>query len=363
METQERNYVKWIATILLIGSITLVIYLASDILIPLVLAFLFAVLVRPIDRFFQSKWRFPQVLSILVTLVLVLSITTSIIALMVVQIKGFVTDLPDIQAALEQQIEAINRWSVREFGFKILVLSNLNFGAISGQSLEMVSSLTNGLMYFLLMPIYAFFLLLYRSLLLTFLLKIVPQKNSIELQTVVNDVKSIIRNYIVGLFLEVVVVTILMGIGLYCIGVKYVVFLALLTGLLNLIPYIGIIIAFAITAVLTLLNAQHLDIILWIFVVFALVQFIDNNILLPKIVGSKVSVNALASMVSVIIGGALAGIPGMFLAIPLIAILKVVFDHVPALHAYGYLLGDDIPRSFNWMKARLTRKQEEKKDA
>ncbi len=74
---------------------------------------------------------------------------------------------------------------------------------------------------------------------------------------------------------------------------------------------------------------------------------------MPKIVGSKVSINALASMIGVIIGGALAGISGMFLAIPMIAVMKVIFDRTPALKAFGYLLGDDVPKTFNWRKIHL----------
>ncbi|MNE93126.1 AI-2 transport protein TqsA [compost metagenome] len=87
-----------------------------------------------------------------------------------------------------------------------------------------------------------------------------------------------------------------------------------------------------------------------------MVQFLDNNILMPRIVGSKVQINALASILSVIIGGALAGIPGMFLAIPITAILKVVFDAAPGLEPYGYLLGDELPKALFWTKKKQIKK-------
>ena len=178
------------------------------------------------------------------------------------------------------------------------------------------------------------------------------------MQIIVNDIKVIIRMYILGLLLEIAIVAALTTLGLWLIGVKYALFLGLLVALLNLIPYVGILVANALSCLISLSNNPDIQqSVLGVIAVIGAVQLIDNNILLPRIVGSKVRINALASILCVIVGGSLAGVPGMFLAIPLTAILKVVFDAVPNLEPYGYLLGDELPKALFWTKKKQITKQ------
>ena len=356
METTGSKNLKIISNVLLISFIFALIYFSSDIIFPLVLAFLIAVMVRPIDNFLQTWMKFPRILSITTTILLVSGIFAALVLFMVFQVSEFMSDIPHIKASLTKHVIRFDEWTLQKIGFKLLDMEALQKSStekMNSVPMEYVDSVSNALMYMVLVPIYVFLILMYRSLLLTFLLKLVPKNQLQELQEVVNDIKSIIRNYIIGLLIEVLVVACMTSVGLWLVGVKYFIFLGVLTALLNLIPYIGIIIAFFISAVLALINTVHFEIVFWVLIVNVIVQFIDNNILMPRIVGSKVSINALASMVSVIVGGALAGMPGMFLAIPIVAIIKVVFDKIPYLQPYGYLLGDDIPKSFNWQKIRI----------
>jgi predicted PurR-regulated permease PerM len=138
------------------------------------------------------------------------------------------------------------------------------------------------------------------------------------------------------------------------VGVEYAILLGVLTGLLNLIPYLGIFVAMLISIFATLTGTPDISMIIGVIVVTIVVQLIDNNILVPLVVSSKVEINAMASIVGIIIGGALAGIPGMFLAIPTIAILKVIFDRIAPLKPWGYLMGDDLPKTYEWRNIRLT---------
>ena len=134
-------------------------------------------------------------------------------------------------------------------------------------------------------------------------------------------------------------------IGFLVLGVKYAIFLALLAALLNLIPYVGMLVANIICMVITLISSDNISDVLWVGIILAAVQFIDNNFGMPLIVGNKVRINALVTIVGVLIGGALCGIPGMFLAIPGLAVLKIIFDKVPDLEAWGLLLGDEVASS------------------
>jgi predicted PurR-regulated permease PerM len=163
----------------------------------------------------------------------------------------------------------------------------------------------------------------------------------------------VIKSYIVGIFIEMAIVGILTTTGFLILGIKYAILLGAITALLNLIPYIGILVAGIIAILATLGNSTDVYLILGIIIVNIVVQFIDNNIIVPKIVGNKVSINSLVTMIGVIIGGSLWGIPGMILSIPIIAIIKIIFDNIESLKPWGDLLGNIIPA--NSKKSILTK--------
>ena len=152
--------------------------------------------------------------------------------------------------------------------------------------------------------------------------------------------KRVIKGYIVGLFIEMLIVAAMNCIGFFILGVKYALLLGVIAALLNLIPYLGIFTACLLSLLITFTTATP-STVLGVAVVLIIVHIIDSNILLPKVVGSKVKINALVTILGVILGSTIWGIPGMFLAIPIIAILKVIFDGVDSLNPWGMLLGDD----------------------
>jgi predicted PurR-regulated permease PerM len=145
-----------------------------------------------------------------------------------------------------------------------------------------------------------------------------------------------------GLIIEMGIVAAINSAGFIILGIKYAVFLGVLSAILNMIPYIGMLIASVFCMLITLTTSTHITDIVWVLVILTIVQFIDNNIIMPKVVSSKVKINALITILGVLIGGALAGVSGMFLSIPGIAILKVIFDRVEGLKPWGLLLGDDV---------------------
>jgi len=355
MESKNRIY-SVAASFFIIGCIILLVYVASGILFPLILAGLFAVLLRPISKFLNKKMKIPNLIAIGLTVVLALAIGAGVLLLMSIQIGEFVNELPNIKRNLNQNISYLQSWIYNQFGISIpeqTAYVNSTVSETKMVSASSVGTLTNSLMYMVLIPIYTFLILNYRSLLLSFLLKLVPNNEIANLQIIINEIKSVVRNYITGLLIELVIVATLTSIGLWIVGVEYFIFLGVMTAFLNLIPYIGIMAAFFISSFIALSGSTDPTVILGVLVVNVVVQFIDNNILIPKIVGSKVSINALASMVGVIVGGSLAGVAGMFLAIPIIAILKVIFDRVPSLEAFGYIMGENDHKPFDWNKIRL----------
>jgi predicted PurR-regulated permease PerM len=214
-------------------------------------------------------------------------------------------------------------------------------------------SLSDVLVNLLLLPIYTFLILLYKNHFLKFLTKLYDAKYHPKLQDILSQIKVAVQSYILGLIFEMVAVSILTSIGFWIIGLKYALALGIITGILNLVPYIGILFAGLLSIIATLTGTADTSIIIGVIVVNIIVQLIDNNILVPLIISSKVEINAIVSIVGIIIGGAICGISGMFLAIPIIAILKVIFDRIETLEPWGYLMGDHLPKTYTWNHIKL----------
>jgi predicted PurR-regulated permease PerM len=169
-----------------------------------------------------------------------------------------------------------------------------------------------------------------------------------------------VQHYITGLLTETSIVAILNITGLLIIGAPFAILLGIISAILNLIPYIGGLVAVFLSALITFTNTGSIEKAVWTIIVFMIVQLIDNNFLVPRIIASRVKLNALISIVGVLIGGALCGISGMFLSIPIIAICKVIFDKVDGMEPWGKFLGDDIPTT-TVLKTVLNRRKLVKK--
>jgi putative permease len=205
---------------------------------------------------------------------------------------------------------------------------------------ETVLSISSVLLFLIFVFLYTFFILLKRRLLVVFLVSVFGNAHTHIVYDAVNQVKYIIKKYIVGLVLQMLIVALLTFLTLTILGVQYALLLGLLTGILNIIPYVGILSALALSMVITLATATGVQ-ALWVGVALLGIHIIDANILMPIVVGSKVKINALMVILGVVIGEMLWGISGMFLAIPVIAIGKIIFDRVESLKPWGLLLGDE----------------------
>jgi predicted PurR-regulated permease PerM len=201
-------------------------------------------------------------------------------------------------------------------------------------------SFSSILLYAIFIMLDTFFLLYYRRLLVRFLIAVFREENSEAVYDIIAQAQHSISQYIKGLLLEMAIVSATCCVALWILGVNYPVLLGLLAGLLNLIPYIGIFISLLLSVVVTFATAGLGKILLVISTLFG-IHLLDANMLLPLIVGAKVRLNALITIIGVIIGGSVWGIAGTFLAIPVIAIFKIVFDRIESLKPWGMLLGDE----------------------
>lgn len=352
-------YAKFSFILLTIVLLLAICYFGQGIISPLLLALLFAILLRPVGAFLNEKLKLPNVLACLIAVILFMLFFAAIFYFISVQLADMADDWGKIKNNLFMHYNNLQGYVKETFniskGEQNQMVSQATSGSMdTGKQImsNTLVSFTDSLLNLILIPIYMFLILLYRTHFVKFLCKLFDSEHHTKLQDILATIKTSVQSYILGLLFEMVIVSALTAVGLMIVGVKYAILLGVITGLLNLIPYIGIVIAGVLTIIASLTGTSDLSVILGILAVNIIVQFIDNNILVPMVVSSKVEINSIASIAGIIIGGAVAGISGMFLAIPVMAILKVIFDRIPSLEPWGYLLGDDIPKNYRWRKTK-----------
>ena len=349
---------KFASVLIIIMAFGYLFYIGQNVISPLLIALLFAILLRPVVEFLMVKLRIPNVIACLFVVFTFTLLFVGIFYFISSQIAIMAEDWDKIKSNLNDHYNHIQAYISDTFNLSKKEQNKIVKDATSGPegNGKIISttllSFTDVLLSMIVVPVYMFLTLLYRTHLVTFLCKLFNEKHHAKLQDIITTIKISVQSYILGLLFELLIVSGLTSLGLWIVGVKYAILLGVITGLLNLIPYIGIFTAGLLTIVASLTGSSDLSIVIGIIGVNLLVQFIDNNLLIPLVVSSKVEINSLATIFGIITSGAIAGVSGMFLAIPLMAILKVIFDRVEGLEAWGYLLGDDLPKSFKWKKTK-----------
>ena len=340
------------ASLVCIGLVAFVSTLSflQNIILPIIYATVIAVVLSPFVNFFVKK-RMSRIIAIILTLFLVIITTVSIVILLSSQIMQFSDSFPKLvekfQQILNQSIALVSdnfNISPRKIN---LWLTSKNTEILNGSSAFIGQTLVdtgNILIVLVLIPVYVFMILFYQPLLIEFIHKLFKSSNQQEVSEVLSATKKIIRSYLVGLLLEAGIIAALNSTALLILGIDYAILLGIIGAILNVIPYIGGIIAVALPMLIALATKSP-SYCLLVLASYTLIQFIDNHYIIPKVVASKVKINALISIIVVLVGGALWGIPGMFLSIPLTAILKVIFDHIETLKPWGFLLGDTMPNT------------------
>lgn len=338
-------------TLISLSIICYTIFIASDIIVPLAFAILLAILLLPITNFLERK-KVPRALANIIGILIALLFIGSIIYFLSSQISGFMQDLPSIKQHLANHWITVQKWVSQKFHFTRMQQTKFMVNAAdkiksSGTGIlgDTVLSLTQAMFVLVLLPVYTFLILYYRGMIKKFFLSVFKDEHEERVLEVLKESRSIVQGYMIGLIIEMGIVAAINSAGFFILGIQYAIFLGVLAAILNMIPYIGMLIASIFCMLITLTSSTEITDIIGVLVILIVVQFIDNNIIMPKVVSSKVKINALITILGVLIGGALAGISGMFLSIPSIAILKVIFDRVDDLKSWGMILGDEVTGS------------------
>jgi predicted PurR-regulated permease PerM len=334
-------------TVVLFGLILFVYVLSNlkSILVPLSFGLMLAILLNPLVNRFQ-KWKMNRVLAISIALVIAIVLLAAIGYFLSTQIAGFSDQLPVLKKKFLGLLQKLQHEVAHRFNLNSKKQDELITeaeGGIKPMVGETLAGILGSLEVLLLIPLYSFLFLFYKTLLLNFLYEVFAEENAKEVGVVLLQTKGAIQSYMFGLLLEALIVATLNSIALMILGVEYAILLGILGAILNVLPFIGGIIAVLLPLIIATITKDGFLTQIWIIAAYLVIQFIDNHFLVPYIVSSKVKINALVSIIIVLLGGALWGISGMFLSIPFIGVLKIVFDRVPELKPWGKLLGDELP--------------------
>jgi predicted PurR-regulated permease PerM len=318
------------------------IYFGKDFIMPIAIGVVLSALFLPFCKWLQKKG-VPRVLAPLLCVLALLLFVAGIILLVGWQVSALVTDA----AVLKEKVTAIlsqlqqyiyDRGGIsKEQQIKILKEQQSSVS-------EMITSVTSSFAYiltcFILVLVYIYLLLYYRAHIKNFIIKLSPVNKKAEVQQVVYQAVNVSQQYLLGLSKMIGCLWIMYAIGFSIVGVKNAVFFAILCGLLEIIPFIGNITGTTITILVSQVQGGSSGMLIGIVITYLVVQFIQGWILESIIVGPQVKVNPLFTILALALGELLWGIPGLILAIPLLAMFKIVCDHIESLKPYGYLFGE-----------------------
>lgn len=332
--------------LVLVGAIFVI---GSDIIMPIIMAFFISIMLVPIYRFLR-KYKVPEIIAIVLPILCVAIFVALIVWFFSAQVSQLVSDFPQIKENVSHHLQALSKWissvsnySTTEQVSFINKKSNDLLGMAGGVASGAAVTLSSVFVFVGLLPIYIYLMLFYKDILLRFIFMWFKPDHHPKVKEAIYETESIIKNYLVGLLIQITYMTVLLGGLLLLFGIKHALLIGIIFAILNLIPYIGALIGNILGVLLTLTASTSLGPVVTVLAVIAAVQFLDNNILMPRIVGSKVKINALMAILGVIVGGSIAGVSGMFLSMPIIAVLKIIFDRTDMFKQWGVLFGDERP--------------------
>lgn len=368
--TSKTHVVQDLFTFVLIVFLA---YMLQDFLIPILFAILLSVLVYPIVKYFETRLCFNRIISILIAILIFTTIIFFIFVLIGIQFQ----DIMDKSDMYYDKILEKTNILIKETENSTGIESEDIVGGDSIEVKEIVKRNSNKIFQFItssgsilsdfvLTPLYMFFFLLYRSFLISFLYKATSKvSNKKNMRVILNQLYDVQQNYLLGLVSVMFIVGALNSIGLLALGIDYPFFFGFLCALLLLVPYIGIIIGSILPALIALATKDSYWYPFGVIAIFGFIQFVEGNFITPKITGSKVSLNAFVSILVIILFSMLWGIPGMILALPITASLKVIFDHSEKFKSIGFVLGEAEEKYFSnkakfrlkiWKKIRKNKK-------
>lgn len=339
---------------------------ARNFLYPLFMAVLFAYLLYPVVKKLE-RLGVPRVFANLVTIIAAMAVFISFMVLLYHLLSGFLEDFSTLQEQANHNIDELQHAIDEKFGTTnpnddrwLRHQVNSAFEQSGSYITNWLTSLTNTVTSIGLMPVYIFLMLYYRNKLEYVIYRQLPTRRHSRAMQIIDKISYVTKNYMKGVVIVILILCFINTTGLLLIGVEYAILLGVLSAIMNFIPYFGTLIGGAIPLVYTLLVQGSPHKALWVLLFFLLVQFTENNILTPNITGAQVNINPMFTILSIIVGGMIWGLPGMFVAVPFLGMFKVYCDNRGDMRVWSYLLGTEgteqhaitLDRIKQWLKSR-----------
>jgi predicted PurR-regulated permease PerM len=320
---------------------------ARNFLYPILMAILIAYLLYPFASFLE-KHKFPRILANLLSIIFGMIIIGGGIYFVYTQISIFVQDLPALRKQAVENISQLERFIEARTGISTIAQQQWIEARIyeifeSGSQMfgTAFTATTGTITRIGFMPVYVFFMLYYRDKFKKFILLVVPDEKHEKTENILDDVSYVTEKYMSGVFAVVLILCVLNSIGLLIVGINYAILFGIISALFNFIPYFGTLIGGLVPLAYTLLLSPYPEKVIGVIIYFAIIQFTENNILTPNITGGNVQLNPFITILSIILGGMLWGLPGMFLIVPFLAMFKIFCGYFEPLQPFAFLLGTE----------------------
>ncbi len=347
---------KSVQLLLLLFLVFAGLYYARAFLIPIAFAGILSMLLLPLSRRLEDKGLSKGLSATICLLVFLLSVA-GIISLLVWQISDLAKDFSQAEQKLNQALDQLKQFINAKLGIpeaqqeKIIKEQQQSGKGTAGKAL---AAFFGTLVDIILVLVYTFLFLFFRTHIKAFILKLTPSEEHPKTTKIITDSTQVAHKYLTGMFMMIVLLWVLYGIGFSIAGVPNAVFFAVLCGVLEIIPFVGNLTGTAITLLMALSQGGG-NMALGVIITYALVQFVQTYIIEPLVVGVEVNINPLFTILVLILGEQLWGVPGMILAIPLLGITKIIFDNIEPLKPYGFLIGGEKKKKKPGLGDRLKR--------
>jgi predicted PurR-regulated permease PerM len=317
---------------------------AKTMLYPLVLAMLFSFLLLPVANYLERKG-FTRILTNFIVIFATAAIISIVVYLLYSQLGLLVKELPELKDQAHDNVDQMaksisSRIGVSTADFKEWVNDKISMLDENGfLTNNIIPSTTATIMAIGLMPVYIFLMLYYRDKIYHFMMMIFPDRLHEKAVVVIGQISQVTKHYMRGVFLVVLILCFLNSVGLLIVGVKFAILLGIISALCNFIPYFGTLIGAVFPLLMAIFTGESSSEMVGVIVLFVLIQFTENNVLTPNITGGAVQINPMVTIISIIAGGMIWGIPGMFVVVPIIGMIKIVLDNYEPTRPLAFLIG------------------------
>jgi predicted PurR-regulated permease PerM len=320
-----------------------ILYFGKTLFIPLFLGLLIAIVMYPVCRWLE-KHSWSRSFAIATCLLIITILFSALFLILIWQLNMFSKDAPAILNRLTETMQEIQAWLNEHLGLATDLRNNWSeklSGTIAAILQSTFQTTVNTLFILFLTPVYTALLLYHRKTFVQYLKLVTPKKYQHQLDTILQQTIHTYFSYIKGMVLVYLIVGILNSIGLFALGVKQPILFGMLCAIMTIIPYVGIFISALLPISVIWMETGNILYPLGVVAVFGFVQYLEANIIFPKVVGTQLHVSTLAMLVAIIAGGIIWGVAGMVLFIPFAAILKIISDNIEEWKPINLLLGRD----------------------